>query len=177
MRYALFLVVIVAAVYAFVPQPALSESLPSSASVAVEDFPTILAEPVGQVHKSDAEWKKILTALQFYVLREKGTERAFSGKLLHKKDDGVFVCAACGNPLFSSTAKYDSRTGWPSFWRPIGKGRILLKTDRALFMTRTELVCGRCGGHLGHVFDDGPQPTGKRYCINSTALDFIATAR
>jgi len=180
-HYTISLAVIMVAVYAFAPQSALSESLPS-ASLAVQTLTmqtntASLDEPVGQVRKSDAEWKKILTALQFHVLREKGTERAFSGKLLHKKDEGVFVCAACGNPLFSSTAKYDSRTGWPSFWRPIGKGRILLKADRSLFMTRTELVCGRCGGHLGHVFDDGPQPTGKRYCINSASLNFIAAAR
>jgi len=176
LRYAVFLAVVMAAVYAFAPQSAVSEPL-ASASLAGQTNTALLDEPVGQVNKSDAEWKRILTALQFHVLREKGTERAFSGKLLHKKDDGVFVCAACGNPLFSSTAKYDSRTGWPSFWRPIGQGRILLKADRSLFMTRTELVCGRCGGHLGHVFDDGPQPTGKRYCINSASLNFIATAR
>jgi len=175
-RYTVSLAVMMAAVYAFAPQSALSESLPS-ASLTMQTNTASLDEPVGQVRKSDAEWKAILTALQFHVLREKGTERAFSGALLHKKDEGVFVCAACGNPLFSSKAKYDSRTGWPSFWRPIGKGRILLKADRGLFMTRTELVCGRCGGHLGHVFNDGPQPTGKRYCINSASLNFVAAVR
>jgi peptide-methionine (R)-S-oxide reductase len=123
--------------------------------------------------KTDEEWKKILTPEQFHVLRKKGTERAFSGKLWDNHEKGTYVCAACKQPLFHSKAKFESGTGWPSFWEPIDKGAVEEHSDRSFFMTRTEILCSRCGGHLGHVFDDGPKPTGLRYCMNSAALDFV----
>lgn len=120
---------------------------------------------------SPDQWKNILTPEQYHVLREKGTERAFTGKYNNEKGEGIYRCAACGNPLFSSEHKYDSGSGWPSFWIPLDSKNIALLSDKSLFMERTEVVCGRCGGHLGHVFDDGPKPTGKRYCINSVSLE------
>lgn len=119
------------------------------------------------------EWKKVLTEEQYRVLREKGTEPAFSGKLLHNKEKGMYKCAACGSELFSSGTKFDSGTGWPSFWDVADKSKIKLKEDNSFGMCRIEVVCAKCGGHLGHVFDDGPRDkTRKRYCINSCALEF-----
>ncbi len=121
----------------------------------------------------DEEWKKRLTSEQYRVLRRKGTERAFSGKLWDSKGKGIYICGGCRNELFSSETKFDSGTGWPSFWAPHGEGRVGTEDDSSLFVSRTEVHCSRCGGHLGHVFDDGPAPTGLRYCINSVSLDFI----
>jgi len=120
----------------------------------------------------EQEWKKILTPQQYYVLREKGTEPAFSGKYYQNEKKGVYLCAACGQELFNSNTKFDSGTGWPSFWAPISEDKVVRKTDNSYAMQRTEVLCSRCGSHLGHVFDDGPAPTGERFCMNSVSLDF-----
>jgi peptide-methionine (R)-S-oxide reductase len=124
------------------------------------------------VKRSLAEWKARLTPQQYYVLFEQGTERAFSGALWDHHADGVYHCAACDLALFDSRTKFDSGTGWPSFWQPVAKDAVALLEDNGWIYTRTEVRCNRCGGHQGHVFDDGPKPTGKRYCINSVALAF-----
>ena len=124
-----------------------------------------------KVKKSEQEWREELGEQEYHVLREKGTERAFTGKYHAEKAKGVYRCRGCGAPLFSSDTKFDSGTGWPSFTQPMEKGTVATETDRSHFMTRTEVLCASCGGHLGHVFPDGPGPTGLRYCINSCSLD------
>lgn len=125
-----------------------------------------------KVSKTEQEWKEVLTDKEYEVLRLKGTERAFTGDLLENKKEGVYTCAACELPLFDSNTKFKSGTGWPSFYAFVGDTNVVEIVDRSHGMTRTEVVCSQCGGHLGHVFEDGPNPTGLRYCINSVSLDF-----
>ena len=137
----------------------------SKASVSGDDS-SLLKKP-------DSYWKTVLTTDEYKVLREQGTESPYSGTLLYIKDSGVYACKACGNILFASDSKFESGTGWPSFDREIAAGRIIKRADNSGGMTRTEVVCARCGGHLGHLFNDGPTGTGNRYCMNSLALSFI----
>jgi peptide-methionine (R)-S-oxide reductase len=128
-----------------------------------------------EVNKSDEEWRSQLSPEQYQVLRRQGTERAFTGKYVNNHDDGTYRCAACGAVLFTSDTKFDSGSGWPSFTEPAVADAVELREDRSHGMTRTEVTCRRCGGHLGHVFEDGPEPTGLRYCMNSVSLDFEPT--
>jgi len=125
-----------------------------------------------RVTHSDAKWKQLLSAEQYHILREQGTERAFTGKYWNNKEHGVYRCAGCGLDLYHSDAKYKSGTGWPSYYQAVAEENVSVRPDNSFFMQRNELVCSRCGGHLGHVFDDGPAPTGKRHCINSESLIF-----
>lgn len=126
-----------------------------------------------KVKKSEAEWRATLSPAQYHILREKGTEPAFTGQYWDDHTPGTYVCAACGTPLFDAATKFNSGTGWPSFWQPLDDQAVTTQTDRSHFMVRTEALCAKCDSHLGHVFDDGPKPTGQRYCMNSASLKLV----
>jgi peptide-methionine (R)-S-oxide reductase len=163
-RYLFLLVIIFAACQDARPQ--------QDQKVVKSIVKTSAMDTTGKVYKSEEEWKKILTPEQYHVLREKGTDAPFTGKLTLNTEKGSYSCAACGNELFSSDMKFESHCGWPSFDKELEGGKIVTKVDKTFGMVRTEILCGKCGSHLGHLFDDGPTETGMRYCVNSTSLQF-----
>lgn len=167
MKYLLFLPLSLLLFSCNPSQPAAHHSNMTKAVLVVN------GDTIPRIVKPETEWKAELTEMEYKVLREKGTERAFTGDLLKNKKAGTYVCAACQLPLFASDTKFKSGTGWPSFWKPIEASHVAEESDNAYGMRRVEVLCARCDGHLGHVFPDGPKPTGLRYCINSVSLDFL----
>jgi len=153
---------------------AISQSLLVSASAQNKEPARVADSAPRKIRKSDEEWKRILSADQYYITRQAGTEAPYSSPLLNVHENGTFECVCCNLPLFSSKTKFESNTGWPSFWAPIAKQNVLERVDNSLPETRTEVRCARCDAHLGHVFPDGPKPTGLRYCMNGVALKFVA---
>lgn len=168
----LFYILMLAAVFTACNNAAVKQPNSIKMDTSKKANPVYSSTDTGKVDMSNDEWKKILPADVYSIAREKGTERAFTGKYWDHKEGGTYYCAACGNPLFNSNGKFDSNCGWPSFFEPINKGSIIYAPDNSYGMKRTEVMCGRCKAHLGHVFEDGPPPTGLRYCINSVILDF-----
>ena len=171
------IVLIIGLIFLMFPTKSYKGTIVKSNSILSDSTKKQGATMNDKVIKSDEEWKKELTPEQYKILREKGTERAFTGKYWNNFELGTYVCAACGTELFESDTKFESSCGWPSYFEPIDSSRIIYKKDKSYGMDRTEVICAKCGGHLGHVFDDGPPPTGLRYCINSGAMKFIQKAK
>ncbi len=172
MRTLFYTIMILTAAFAGCTSSADKQTKTSKMETNKKDNPIYSNTDSGKVNVTNDEWKKMLPSDVYHIAREKGTERAFTGKYWDHKEVGTYYCAACGNPLFNSNGKFESSCGWPSFFEPVSKGSIIYAPDNSYGMKRTEVMCGRCKAHLGHVFEDGPPPTGLRYCINSVILDF-----